>query len=266
MPWVNANITYTQSIGYSHLQRADRPSCSDAFRMACTRCSRTLSANPRTSAAVTSMSRMGRVGARLFKTTMTRAPRVACPDTTSRTLSPGLTSMSSRWGAGKSGSPADRRPGFLATGRLTTFSRHALASRTILQVTGDVANLRGSAPEHRHLRAAEHHRRSVHGRVLLRRIQNAVVPEQRLARRQRSGCGPGTLPRGLTRARSPFPSGAFGNLGRNSFRGAPVVNMDLSIFKSIPLPKEGWAVQLRFEAFQRIQYPELGGSGRAHYR
>ena len=45
------------------------------------------------------------------------------------------------------------------------------------------------------------------------------------------------------------PNGTFGNLGRNAFRGKPVYNVDFSMFKSIPLPHEGWNVQLRFEAF-----------------
>jgi carboxypeptidase family protein/TonB-dependent receptor-like protein len=45
-----------------------------------------------------------------------------------------------------------------------------------------------------------------------------------------------------------IPSGAFGNLGRNVFRGPHVVNMDFSMFKSFLL-REGWNLQLRFEAF-----------------
>jgi len=45
------------------------------------------------------------------------------------------------------------------------------------------------------------------------------------------------------------PSGMFGNLGRNVFRGPAVFNMDASIFKAFPLPREGWMVQARFEAF-----------------
>jgi hypothetical protein len=45
-----------------------------------------------------------------------------------------------------------------------------------------------------------------------------------------------------------IPTGAFGNLGRNSFRGPHVVNMDFSLFKSVPV-YEGWSLQLRFEAF-----------------
>jgi len=42
------------------------------------------------------------------------------------------------------------------------------------------------------------------------------------------------------------PSGSFGTLGRNSFRGPAVSNTDFALYKSIPLPREGW--NLRFEA------------------
>ena len=37
-------------------------------------------------------------------------------------------------------------------------------------------------------------------------------------------------------------------LVRNSFGGPGVFNMDLSMFKSFPV-REGWSLQLRFEAF-----------------
>jgi len=45
-----------------------------------------------------------------------------------------------------------------------------------------------------------------------------------------------------------IPTGAFGNLGRNVFRGPHVANLDFSMFKSFPV-KEEWNLQLRFEAF-----------------
>jgi hypothetical protein len=47
------------------------------------------------------------------------------------------------------------------------------------------------------------------------------------------------------------PSASFGNLGRNAFRGPAVFNMDVSLFKSIPL-KESYSLQLRFEAFNAL--------------
>ncbi|HVH71411.1 MAG TPA: TonB-dependent receptor, partial [Candidatus Dormibacteraeota bacterium] len=41
----------------------------------------------------------------------------------------------------------------------------------------------------------------------------------------------------------------FGNLGRDAYRGSPVYNVDFSLFKSVPLAREGTALQIRFEAF-----------------
>lgn len=45
-----------------------------------------------------------------------------------------------------------------------------------------------------------------------------------------------------------IPSGSFGNLGRNVFRGKSVFNTDLSLFKSFPI-RENWELQLRTEVF-----------------
>ena len=45
-----------------------------------------------------------------------------------------------------------------------------------------------------------------------------------------------------------IPAGGFGNLGRNAFRGPAVFNTDFSLFKSFPV-REGMNLQLRFEAF-----------------
>jgi carboxypeptidase family protein/TonB-dependent receptor-like protein len=45
-----------------------------------------------------------------------------------------------------------------------------------------------------------------------------------------------------------IPSGSFGNLGRNVFRGKSVFNTDLSLFKSFPI-RERWELQFRTEFF-----------------
>lgn len=45
-----------------------------------------------------------------------------------------------------------------------------------------------------------------------------------------------------------IPNGAFGNLPRNAFRGPHVVNFDFSMFKGFPIG-ESRQIQLRFEAF-----------------
>jgi hypothetical protein len=45
-----------------------------------------------------------------------------------------------------------------------------------------------------------------------------------------------------------LPSGSFGSLGRNVFRGKSVYTMDMSLFKNIVV-REGWKLQLRAEVF-----------------
>lgn len=45
------------------------------------------------------------------------------------------------------------------------------------------------------------------------------------------------------------PVGAFGNFGRNALRGPAVYNMDVSLFKKFPLPREGWELELQFQSF-----------------
>jgi hypothetical protein len=45
-----------------------------------------------------------------------------------------------------------------------------------------------------------------------------------------------------------IPSGSFGSLGRNVFRGKSVFNTDLSLFKSFPI-RENWELQFRMETF-----------------
>jgi hypothetical protein len=116
-----------------------------------------------------------------------------------------------------------------------------------LQVSGDVANLKGSAPN-----IGTYARPN----LIANPFQAGPVPANPDA-----ACGK-TLSQGGKAAdvvgnsatwfnpcAFAVPSGAFGNLGRNPFRGPAVFNLDTSMFKSIPLPKEGYTLQLRFEAF-----------------
>jgi hypothetical protein len=54
----------------------------------------------------------------------------------------------------------------------------------------------------------------------------------------------------------PNNTGAFGNLGRNVFRGPAVYNADFSLFKSFPV-REGMKIQLRAEAFNVFNIQNL---------
>ena len=53
------------------------------------------------------------------------------------------------------------------------------------------------------------------------------------------------------------PSGSFGNLGRTPYRGSSVFNMDFSMTKNIPLPREGMKLQLAFQSFNVFNVQNL---------
>ncbi len=53
------------------------------------------------------------------------------------------------------------------------------------------------------------------------------------------------------------PVNSFGNLGRTTYRGPAVYNMDLSMIKNIPLPREGMGLQMAFEAFNVFNIQNL---------
>lgn len=116
-----------------------------------------------------------------------------------------------------------------------------------LQIAGDLANLRGSAPS-----APGNYLRP---NLIADPFQAGPVAANPDPNCQRTISQGGRAADAVHTAASWFnacafgiPSGAFGNFGRNVFRGSHVVNMDFSLFKSFPV-REGWNLQLRFEAF-----------------
>jgi hypothetical protein len=116
-----------------------------------------------------------------------------------------------------------------------------------LQITGDLANLRGSAPN-----APGNYLRP---NLIADPFQAGPVAANPDPNCQRTISQGGRAADAVYTAASWFnacafgiPSGAFGNFGRNTLRGSHVVNMDFSLFKSFPV-REGWNLQLRFEAF-----------------
>jgi Carboxypeptidase regulatory-like domain/TonB dependent receptor len=116
-----------------------------------------------------------------------------------------------------------------------------------LQVAGDLANLRGSAPN-----APGNYLRP---NMIADPFVAGPVPANPDPRCQRTVSQGGRAADVVRTSDSWFnvcafaiPSGEFGNLGRNVFRGPHVFNMDFSMFKSFPV-REGWNLQLRFEAF-----------------
>ena len=118
-----------------------------------------------------------------------------------------------------------------------------------LQVAGDLANLRGTAlnPPGNYLRPNLIADPFVAGPVAANPDPNC---QKTISQGGRAADVVNTAASWFNPCAFGIPNntGAFGNLGRNSFRGSHVVNMDFSLFKSISV-YEGWNLQLRFEAF-----------------
>src|SRR5262249_44063469 len=117
-----------------------------------------------------------------------------------------------------------------------------------LQVAGDLANLRGNAPGNapgNYLRPNLIADPFVAGPVPANPDPNS---QKTISQGGRAADTVRTTTSWFNTCAFGIPSGAFGTLGRNVFRGPHVVNMDLSMFKSVSI-REGWNLQLRFEAF-----------------
>jgi hypothetical protein len=123
-----------------------------------------------------------------------------------------------------------------------------------LQVTGDVANLQGSAPGGPGTYARPNMIADPFtvGPVAAnpdQLCQLTISQTNAAGQKGKAADAVHTVASWFNPCAFGIPSGAFGNLGRNAFRGPHVVNMDFSMFKTIRLPREGMNLQLRFEGF-----------------
>lgn len=116
-----------------------------------------------------------------------------------------------------------------------------------LQVTGDLANLRGSASSApgTYLRPNLLADPFVAGPVPANPDPNC---QKTISQGGRAADAVHTVVSWFNPCAFGIPSGAFGNLGRNVFRGKAVFNADLSMFKTFPI-REGMNLQFRVEAF-----------------
>jgi len=116
-----------------------------------------------------------------------------------------------------------------------------------LQISGDFANLRGSAPNApgNYLRPNLIADPFVAGPVAANPDPNC---QKTISQGGRAADAVHTSVSWFNVCAFGIPSGAFGNLGRNAFRGPAVFNTDFSLFKSFPI-REQMSLQLRFEAF-----------------
>jgi hypothetical protein len=126
-----------------------------------------------------------------------------------------------------------------------------------LQVTGDLANLRGSAPGNapgNYLRPNLISDPFVAGPVAANPDPNC---QKTVSQGGRAADQVYTSFSWFNVCAFGIPSGSFGSLGRNVYKGGHVFNMDYSMFKSIQV-REGMNLQLRFEAFNIFNVQNYG--------
>lgn len=116
-----------------------------------------------------------------------------------------------------------------------------------LQVTGDFANLRGSAPTApgNYLRPNLIADPFVAGPVA---ANSDPACQKTISQGGKAADQVRTIASWINPCAFGIPSGSFGSLGRNAFRGKAVFNTDLSLFKSFPI-RENWQLQFRVETF-----------------
>jgi Carboxypeptidase regulatory-like domain/TonB dependent receptor-like, beta-barrel len=246
MPWVNANITYTQSIGYSNynaLQARFQRRFSDGFH---TLVSYTWGKSIDVSSGYFNAEN-GAGGSATVQNyyDMSTARGVSSYDIT-QFLS-WATVYELPLGRGKKWLQSGPASLILGNWQANYIFQARSGQPYNPQVTGDLANLKGSAQTapNNYLRPNLIADPFVAGPVAANPDPNC---QKTVSQGGRAADVVHTSASWFNVCAFGIPTGAFGNLGRNSFRGPHVVNMDFSLFKSVPV-YEGWSLQLRFEAF-----------------
>ena len=245
MPWVNANITYTQSIGYAHYNALEA------------KLDRRFSHGLHTLVAYT-FGKSTDISSGYFNVENGPGGGSTVQNYYDQSTARGVSGYDIThflsW-ATVYEFPAGRGKRWLKSGpaswlfgnwQLNYIMQARSGQPYNLQVSGDVANLRGSAPN-----IGTYARPNVIADPFVAGPV-AANPDAGCRTTQSQGGKAadvvGTASTWFNPCAFAVPSGSFGNLGRNVFRGSAVFNMDMSMFKSFPV-REGWNVQLRFEAF-----------------
>ncbi|HEX6184682.1 MAG TPA: TonB-dependent receptor [Pyrinomonadaceae bacterium] len=246
MPWVGANINYTRSIGYSNYNALE------------TRLQRRLSRGLHSIVSYT-WGKSIDVGSGYFNVENGPGGGSTIQNYYDRTTARGVSSYDIThflsWATlyelplGRGKRWLKSGPGaWLLGGWQANYILQARSGQPYnLQVTGDLANIRGSAPSApgTYLRPNLISDPFVAGPV-------ATHPDPLCQRTISQGGRAADAVRTQLTWFNPcafaVPIGAFGNLGRNVFRGPAVYNVDFSLFKSIEF-REGMKLQLRGEAF-----------------
>jgi hypothetical protein len=246
MPWVNANITYSQSTGYSHYNALE------------TRLQRRF-ANGLHSLVAYTFGKSTDISSGYFNVENGTGGGSTVQNYYDQTTARGVSGYDIThflsWatvyelpaGRGKRWLRSGPGAWILGNWQLNYILQARSGQPYNLAVTGDVANLRGSAAN-----IGNYARPNLVGDPFQAGpvAANPDVNCQRtLSQGGRAADTVHTTATWFNPCAFAVPVGSFGNLGRTAFRGPKVFNMDVSLFKSLPLPREGWTVQLRFEAF-----------------
>jgi hypothetical protein len=246
MPWVGANINYTRSTGYSHYNALQ------------TKFQRRFSNGLHTLASYT-WSKSTDVGSGYFNVENGPGGGSTIQNYYDPTTARGVSSYDIThffsWatvyelplGRGKRWLPSGPGSWILGNWQANYIFQVRSGQPYNLQITGDLANIRGSAPNApgNYLRPNLIADPFVAGPVAANPDPNC---QKTISQGGRAADKVHTTTSWFNPCAFGIPSGAFGNLGRNVFRGPHVTNMDLSMFKSFPV-REQWNLQLRFEAF-----------------
>jgi hypothetical protein len=246
MPWVNANITYSQSIGYSHYNALETKLQRRFANGLSSLVSYTFGKSTDISSGYFNVENGPGGGSTVQNYYDQSSARGVSGYDITHFLS-WATVYELPFGRGKRMLSHGPLSWFLGNWQLNYILQARSGQPYNLTVAGDVANLKGSAAN-----IGNYARPNLVGDPF-RAGAVAANPDPTCRATISQG---GRAPDVIGNSASLFnpcafavPSGSFGNLGRNTFRGPGVFNMDTSMFKSIPLPKEGWELQLRFESF-----------------
>ena len=246
MPWVGANINYTQSTGYSNYNALE------------TRLQRRFSRGLHSILSYT-WGKSIDVGSGYFNVENGPGGGSTIQNYYDRTTARGVSSYDithfMSW-ATVFELPAGRGKRWLRDGPASWLlggwqANYIMQARSgqpyNLQVTGDLANIRGSAPSApgNYLRPNLLADPFVAGPVAANPDPNC---QRTISQGGRAADQVRTRQSWFNPCAFGIPVGAFGNLGRNVFRGPAVFNMDFSLFKNIEIG-EGMKLQLRGEAF-----------------
>jgi hypothetical protein len=246
MPWVGANLNYTTPTGYSHYSALQ------------TRFERRFSRGLHTLVSYT-WSKSTDVGSGYFNVENGTGGGSTLQNYYDPNTARGVSSYDIphffSWatvydlpvGRGKSWFQSGPTSWILGNWQLNYIMQSRSGQPYNLQVTGDLANLRGSAPSApgNYLRPNIIADPFTAGPVAANPDPNC---QKTVSQGGRAADAVHTSASWFNVCAFGIPSGSFGNFGRNTLRGDAVFNMDLSLFKSFPV-REGWNLQFRFEAF-----------------